>query len=311
MGLAIPTLTDVNVGNGRNNFGVDREADKEVNLISRVVAGVAPGARIVVYFTESNERGFADGVTRGGARCRQPPERDRRSPGANRRISGRRRARGDGRGARRRHATGHYGGGAAGDDLATERRGDKRLMWIIRHRVPMCARLRRHRNHAQRARRPPSSMNWCGTPARPAPAAASATNIRCRPIRKGRKAAALRSTTAERGRGVPDVAAAAAETNGYLIFRRKTKSVAGGTSAVAPLWAAFIALLNARRGQNHRLHQSAALAKTPACLRPITSGDNIAVRRRLQRRAGLERLRPGSWRADRSGHHCGRSQAAA
>ncbi|WP_431206657.1 S53 family peptidase [Bradyrhizobium betae] len=77
----------------------------------------------------------------------------------------------------------------------------------------------------------------------------------------------------KRGRGVPDVAAAAASTNGYRIFLDGNDFVASGTSAVAPLWGAFIALINAERGQalgfvNDRLYRS------PHLLRPITTGDN-------------------------------------
>lgn len=76
------------------------------------------------------------------------------------------------------------------------------------------------------------------------------------------------------GRGVPDVAAAAAPINGYRIFLNGDELVASGTSAVAPLWAAFIALLNAERGAalgfiNDRLYGM------PRLLKPIISGDNI------------------------------------
>ena len=78
----------------------------------------------------------------------------------------------------------------------------------------------------------------------------------------------------KQGRGVPDVAAAAAETNGYRIKLGGADVVASGTSAVAPLWGAFIALLNEERGAslgfiNSRLYQSRGLLKA------IDSGDNI------------------------------------
>lgn len=76
-------------------------------------------------------------------------------------------------------------------------------------------------------------------------------------------------------RGVPDVAAAAAEKNGYRIALRGAEIVASGTSAVAPLWGAFIALVNEQRGEplgflNGRLYQN------PTLLRQITSGNNMA-----------------------------------
>ena len=50
------------------------------------------------------------------------------------------------------------------------------------------------------------------------------------------------------GRGVPDVAAHAGLSSGYRIRLHGTWQIAGGTSAAAPLWAAFVALANQRLG---------------------------------------------------------------
>ncbi len=65
MNLTVPAVTDVNVGTGRNNFGADAEAeaDKEVSLDVQVAAGVAPRARIAVYFTDSTENGLVAGLS--------------------------------------------------------------------------------------------------------------------------------------------------------------------------------------------------------------------------------------------------------
>jgi len=46
------------------------------------------------------------------------------------------------------------------------------------------------------------------------------------------------------GRGVPDVAGDADPTTGYNVFVDGSPTVIGGTSAVAPLWAGLIALIN-------------------------------------------------------------------
>jgi kumamolisin len=52
-------------------------------------------------------------------------------------------------------------------------------------------------------------------------------------------------------RNVPDVSLAASETPGYLVFlNRKWQSI-GGTSAAAPIWAAFTALVNQERAANN------------------------------------------------------------
>jgi len=46
------------------------------------------------------------------------------------------------------------------------------------------------------------------------------------------------------GRGVPDVAANADAVSGYELYVGGRRAIGGGTSAAAPLWAGFIALLN-------------------------------------------------------------------
>jgi len=50
------------------------------------------------------------------------------------------------------------------------------------------------------------------------------------------------------GRGVPDVAGDAAPESGYNILVDGQQEVVGGTSAVAPLWAALVALINQQKG---------------------------------------------------------------
>ena len=74
-------------------------------------------------------------------------------------------------------------------------------------------------------------------------------------------------------RGVPDVSGNADPETGYLVRVDGSASVIGGTSAVAPLWAALIARLNQISGKsagliNPRLYQ------TPKAFRDVTSGNN-------------------------------------
>jgi kumamolisin len=83
------------------------------------------------------------------------------------------------------------------------------------------------------------------------------------------------------GRGVPDVAGNADPTTGYQIFSGGQWQVVGGTSAVAPLWAALISRLADATGQQFGLIQSALYAGvTPgadvAGFNDITSGNNGA-----------------------------------
>jgi kumamolisin len=78
------------------------------------------------------------------------------------------------------------------------------------------------------------------------------------------------------GRGVPDVAGNADPATGYAVLIGGQEEVVGGTSAVAPLWAGLIALLNEQIGKrvgwlNPKLYTKLAPGKA---LRDITSGNN-------------------------------------
>jgi len=74
-------------------------------------------------------------------------------------------------------------------------------------------------------------------------------------------------------RGVPDVAGNADPETGYAVRIDGTNTVIGGTSAVAPLWAALLARINQESGKpagyiNPQLYQN------PKVLRDITRGNN-------------------------------------
>jgi hypothetical protein len=74
-------------------------------------------------------------------------------------------------------------------------------------------------------------------------------------------------------RGVPDVSGDADPDTGYDVRVDGTDTVIGGTSAVAPLWAALIALINSSTARaagfvNPLLYQN------PKDLRDITQGNN-------------------------------------
>ncbi|HEX3787736.1 MAG TPA: S53 family peptidase [Pseudonocardiaceae bacterium] len=81
------------------------------------------------------------------------------------------------------------------------------------------------------------------------------------------------------GRGVPDVAAVADPATGYQIRVDGNNTVVGGTSAVAPLWAALICryaqVLNSRLGLlQTAIYDGISAGKPVPGLRDITSGNN-------------------------------------
>jgi kumamolisin len=81
------------------------------------------------------------------------------------------------------------------------------------------------------------------------------------------------------GRGVPDVAAVADPTTGYRVLVDGEKKIYGGTSAVAPLWAALVARLAQATGHpfgllQPRLYGPASSAPDQAGFRDIIAGNN-------------------------------------
>src|SRR5207302_11428106 len=81
------------------------------------------------------------------------------------------------------------------------------------------------------------------------------------------------------GRGVPDVAANADPATGYQVLVDGQSMVIGGTSAVAPLWAALVARLAQSLGKSFGLVQTQLYANAKAGqaqpgFRDITSGNN-------------------------------------
>jgi kumamolisin len=74
-------------------------------------------------------------------------------------------------------------------------------------------------------------------------------------------------------RGVPDVAGDADPETGYEVRIDGTDTVIGGTSAVAPLWAALIARINASTGKAAGLVNPQLYSGAQAC-RDITQGNN-------------------------------------
>lgn len=119
-----------------------------------------------------------------------------------------------------------------------------------------------------------SETVWGGTPGNGATGGGISTNFALPAWQRGLSAARSKGTaTALTKRGVPDVAGNADPSSGYTVLIDGTETVVGGTSAVAPLWAALLARINAARGKPVGL-VNALLYKQPAAFHDITQGSN-------------------------------------
>jgi kumamolisin len=101
------------------------------------------------------------------------------------------------------------------------------------------------------------------------------------PARVARSEAVSGAAAAGGGRGVPDVAGNADPVTGYQVFSDGQAQVVGGTSAVAPLWAALVSRLAEATGQRFGLIQTllyAGISPGTAVdgFNDITSGNNGA-----------------------------------
>lgn len=80
------------------------------------------------------------------------------------------------------------------------------------------------------------------------------------------------------GRGVPDVAGNADPMTGYQVLVDGQSIVVGGTSAVAPLWAALVARLNQQLGKSLGDANAVLYATDGSPFRDITLGNNGAYK---------------------------------
>jgi kumamolisin len=63
LGITPPSITAISVDGGQNLPGLNKNADIETALDIEVAGAVAPGSRIAVYFAPNTDQGFLDAVT--------------------------------------------------------------------------------------------------------------------------------------------------------------------------------------------------------------------------------------------------------
>jgi kumamolisin len=273
IGAGFPEVAEVSVNVGRNNFGGGTTADQEVALDLQVAGAVAPAAKLAIYFTDDSEQGLADAVLAAVHDITHRPHVVSISWGVS-----------EPEWASYPQALDVLNGAladsvqlgvvitaAAGDMLATNAGGDDLV----------------HVNYPASS---PYVLSCGGTRMRLAPGGASilsevvwndgnrgtgggVSDLFDLPDYQEGVNVPVSVSTGKAGRGVPDVAASAAFINGYRIFVNRKEIVQGGTSAVAPLWAGLVALINAERATPlRRIHP--LLYGDFTLFRHITEGNN-------------------------------------
>ncbi|MFY9949348.1 MAG: S53 family peptidase [Candidatus Sulfotelmatobacter sp.] len=274
-----PSVSAVSVGNGSNNpTGDPNGPDGEVMLDIEVSGSIAPGTRIVAYFAENTDAGFLNAITTAAHDSTNNPSVISISWGGPESSWTQQAMTSMDSAFQAAAAMGVTVCVAAGDDGSTDGVTDGL-------------------NHVDFPASSPNVLACGGTDL-----VASGNTIASEtvwnelannegatgggisdvfPLPNYQSSAGVPPSAnpgSHVGRGVPDVAGDADPSTGYVTLVDGQSGVIGGTSAVAPLWAALIALINQSVGKptgfiNPTLYQNAGSAQD---FNDITSGSNGA-----------------------------------
>ncbi|HWU45801.1 MAG TPA: S53 family peptidase [Humibacter sp.] len=275
LGLRTPNVTAVGIDGASNQPGSDPNgADGEVLLDIDVVGGLAPAADIVVYFAPNTDAGFVDAIS-AAAHADPTPDAISISWGQSE----------DQWTAQARSALddalvdaaalGVTVTAAAGDDGSTDRQSDGTAHVDFPASSPHALACGGTRLQADPSTGSVSSETVWNDGSGNGATGGGVSDAYPRPSWQG--SAGVTGS----GRGVPDVAANADPETGYRVRVDGADLVIGGTSAVAPLWAALVARLVQAGGKRVGLLQPKLYSGVePGALQPgfrdITSGSNGA-----------------------------------
>ncbi|MEO8907791.1 MAG: S53 family peptidase [Microbacteriaceae bacterium] len=279
LGIATPTVTAVGVDGAVNVPGGDPNgADGEVLLDIEVVGALAPAAKIVVYFAPNTDAGFLNAVAT-AAHATPTPSAISISWGQSE----------DAWTAQARNALdqafvdavalGATVTAAAGDDGSTDRVTGGGVHVDFPASSPHALACGGTRLQADPTTGVVTSETvWNNGAGRGATGGGVSDAF---PLPSWQVDAAVPVGTAGGGRGVPDVAANADPQTGYQVRVDGADLVIGGTSAVAPLWAALITRIAQAAGKPLGLAQptvygTVPAGSTPPGFRDVTQGNNGA-----------------------------------
>jgi len=271
-GVPAPQVEAVDVGSDANDPGMDANADTEVLLDIEVAGAVAPGARIAVYFGDTSDRGFYDALVSAVHDSQRSPSVVSISWGGPE----------DGWTEQARDAIdgvlvdaaalGITVLAAAGDHGAGDAFGDGQAHVDFPASSPHmigCGGTTLYLDGGQ-----PREVAWNDGDGWATGGGIS--DVYDRPAWQDVMLPASLSATGRPGRGVPDVAGNADNASGYVVLAGGSWRTVGGTSAVAPLYAGLIALVNQALGHpvGPLLPALYAMPSGAGTLRDITAGDN-------------------------------------
>lgn len=271
--IPVPVITAVSVDGAKNTPTDANSADGEVMLDIEVAGAVAPGAKIVVYFAPNTDKGFLDAVTKAIHDTHFKPTVISISWGSAEKNWTQQSLTNFNEAFKAASLLGVTVCAAAGDQGSSDNEKDGKV-------------------HADFPSSSPFVLACGGTKLSVVNGAitsevvwhesnSSATGGGVSdffPLPDYQKQVNVPASlsTGFKGRGLPDVAANADPNTGYKVLVDGSEMVIGGTSAVAPLMAALIALVNQKKSKPVGFIHPQLYATKNLC-RDITQGDNITT----------------------------------
>jgi kumamolisin len=286
LGLPMPQIADVTIqgpGNDPGDGTNPADASPEVYLDLSIVGALAPGAKIVVYFTEFNEQGWVDALSEASTDATHDPSVISISYG-NPEI---------GRGSawtktavdqvdltlEAAAARGQTITCASGDSGASDGLGDEAHVdfpasspWVLG-----CGGTRLEASDGSIAR----EVVWNDQSPNPeedhGATGGGVSVLVDLPSWQVDAGVPLAAGSTHRGRGVPDVASLADPETPFVVAQPGEHGLGGvgGTSAAAPLWASLLARCNAALDKPVGFLNPVLYKLPPQTLRDITTGDNM------------------------------------
>jgi kumamolisin len=251
LGIPTPKIKSISVDGANNQPMVDTNADGEVLLDIEVAGAVAPGAQLVVYFAPNTDAGFLDAIKSAVHDNSNKPSVISISWGGPEKDWTQQAMQAIDQAFQEAAALGITVCSAAGDDGSSDLRPPEADDGLLHTDFPAssphslaCGGTRLNGSGTVIT----EEVVWNDGKDGGATGGGISDVFDLPTWQAGANVPPSANPGGRVGRGVPDVAGDADPVTGYQVLVDGQQGVIGGTSAVAPLWAGLIALLNEKLG---------------------------------------------------------------
>ncbi len=271
LGVKEPNVSAVSVDGGTNSPGGD--ADGEVLLDIEIVGAIAPGVNIAVYFAPNTDQGFIDAITDAAHDTTRKPSvisiswggsEDSWTPQSQSAMNA---------ALQDAAALGVTVTVAAGDNGSTDGAGDGQLHVDFPASSPFALACGGTKLQGS-GKKISSETVWNEIANQEGATGGGVSRVFPLPTYQQSARVPVQPETNFAGRGVPDVSGDADPATGYQVLVDGQQQVVGGTSAVAPLWAALVAMMNQKLGKQLGFLNPTLYTLNGAGFHDITGGNN-------------------------------------